>query len=226
MHREGTKGISMFIVPKMLVNDDGSLGERNDVYCAGIEHKMGINAQPDLHAQLRREAVRAPIGYLVGEANRGLEYMFVMMNAARFSVGVQGLAIADRAYQSALAYAKERVQCRDVGMRDRRKPVAIIQHPDVRRMLMSMKVADRSDARARVRHRRFARLLAHKPPDEAVRKEHKAFVELMIPIVKGWCTETAHRNLFDRPASLRRHGLHRRDGDRAAVPRRADHVDL
>ena len=131
---EGTKGISMFIVPKVLVNADGSLGERNDVKCAGIEHKLGINANPTCTLNYGENGEGA-IGYLVGEANRGLEYMFVMMNAARFSVGVQGLAIADRAYQHAVEYAKERIQFRDVASRDP-KPVAIIKHPDVRRMLL------------------------------------------------------------------------------------------
>ena len=115
---EGTKGISMFIVPKVLVNADGTLGERNDVVCAGIEHKLGINANPTCTLNYGEKGGGA-IGYLVGEPNRGLEYMFIMMNAARFSVGVQGIAIADRAYQSALAYAKERVQGRDVKPRAR-----------------------------------------------------------------------------------------------------------
>src|ERR1700722_10006882 len=105
---EGTKGISLFIVPKMLVNADGSLGERNDVHCAGIEHKLGLNGNPTCTLNYGEKG--GAIGYLVGEPNRGLEYMFIMMNAARFSTGVQGLAIADRAYQSSLAYALARVQ--------------------------------------------------------------------------------------------------------------------
>src|SRR5665213_602418 len=134
---EGTKGISLFIVPKVLVQADGTLGERNDVYCAGIEHKLGINANPTCTLNYGEKSGGA-VGYLVGEVNRGLEYMFIMMNAARFSVGVQGLAIADRAYQSALAYAKERIQSRDVAARSP-QPVPIVKHPDVRRMLMSMK---------------------------------------------------------------------------------------
>jgi acyl-CoA dehydrogenase len=185
---EGTKGISMFIVPKVLINADGTLGERNDVYCAGIEHKLGINGNPTCTLNYGEKSGGA-IGYLVGEANRGLEYMFIMMNAARFSVGVQGLAIADRAYQSALAYARERVQSRDTAARSP-QPVAIIRHPDVRRMLMSMK--SQIEAMRALAYVTAASLdLAHKSPDEAVRRQQRAFAEFMIPIVKGWCTETA-----------------------------------
>jgi acyl-CoA dehydrogenase len=185
---EGTKGISMFIVPKVLINADGTLGERNDVYCAGIEHKLGINGNPTCTLNYGEKSGGA-IGHLVGEANRGLEYMFIMMNAARFSVGVQGLAIADRAYQSALAYAKERVQSRDVAARTP-QPVAIIRHPDVRRMLMSMKA--QIEAMRALAYVTAATLdQAHKSPDEGVRRQQRAFAEFMIPIVKGWCTETA-----------------------------------
>jgi len=185
---EGTKGISMFIVPKFIPNADGSLGERNDVYCAGIEHKMGLNANPTCTLNYGERRGGA-IGYLVGEPNRGLEYMFIMMNAARFSVGVQGYAIADRAYQHALEYAKERVQSRDVASRSH-AAVRIIEHPDVRRMLMTMKA--QVEAMRALSYVAAAALdLANRHPDAAVRKEQKAFVELMIPVVKGWCTETA-----------------------------------
>src|SRR5580698_5035071 len=157
---EGTKGISLFIVPKFLVNADGTLGERNGA-----------------------------VGYLVGEPNRGLEYMFIMMNAARFSVGVQGIALADRAYQSALEYAKERVQGRDLKPGSR-APEAIFKHPDVRRMLMWQKAT--IEAMRALAYVTAASLdYAQRSPDERVRKEHKAFVELMIPVVKGWCTENA-----------------------------------
>ena len=184
----GTRGISMFIVPKVLIRPDGTLGERNDVYCAGIEHKLGINANPTCTLNYGERSGGAT-GYLVGEPNRGLEYMFVMMNAARFSVGVQGLAIADRAYQSALAYAKERVQSRDAATGSQ-EPVAIIRHPDVRRMLMSMKA--QIEAMRALAYVTAASLdLAHKSPDEAARRQHETFVEFMVPIVKGWCTETA-----------------------------------
>ncbi|HEY8296561.1 MAG TPA: acyl-CoA dehydrogenase C-terminal domain-containing protein [Candidatus Baltobacteraceae bacterium] len=185
---EGTKGISLFIVPKFLVNDDGSIGERNDVVCAGIEHKLGINGNPTCTMNYG-DAGSGAIGYLVGEPNRGLEYMFVMMNAARFSVGVQGLAVADRAYQSALTYAKERVQSRDAASRNP-AAVRIIEHPDVRRMLMTMKA--QIEAMRALSYVTAASLdFAHRHPDEKVRKESKAFIELMIPVVKGWCTETA-----------------------------------
>ena len=188
---EGTKGISMFIVPKFLVKPDGTLGERNDVNCASIEHKMGINANPTCTLNYG-EKTGGAIGYLVGEPHRGMEYMFIMMNAARFSVGVQGLAIADRAYQSALAYAKERVQSRDIKDVASRgaQAVTIFHHPDVRRMLMSMKA--QIEAMRALAYVTAASLdLSNKSPDEAVRKEHRAFVDFMIPILKGWCTEAA-----------------------------------
>jgi len=185
---EGTKGISLFIVPKVLVNDDGTLGERNDVVCASIEHKLGINANPTCTMNYGEKGDGA-VGYLVGEANRGLEYMFIMMNAARFSVGVQALALADRAYQSALEYARERIQGRDLKPGSK-APEAIIKHPDVRRMLMLQKAT--IEAMRALAYVTAASLdYAQRHPDERVRKEHKAFVEFMIPVVKGWCTESA-----------------------------------
>ena len=185
---EGTKGISLFIVPKFLVNADGSLGERNDVVCASIEHKLGINGNPTCTLNYGEKGQGA-FGYLVGEPNRGLEYMFIMMNAARFSVGVQGIALADRAYQSSLEYAKERIQGRDLRPGSR-APEAIFNHPDVRRMLMWQKAT--IEAMRALAYVTAASLdYAQRHPDEKVRKEHKAFVELMIPVVKGWCTENA-----------------------------------
>src|SRR5215469_11043873 len=185
---EGTKGISLFIVPKFLVNADGSLGERNDVVCVSIEHKLGINGNPTCTLNYGEKGQGA-VGYLVGEANRGLEYMFVMMNAARFSVGVQGVALADRAYQSALEYAKERIQGRDIKPGSK-SPEAIVKHPDVRRMLMWQKAT--IEAMRALAYVTAASLdFAARHPDEKVRKEHRAFVELMIPVVKGWCTENA-----------------------------------
>ncbi|MDQ6929190.1 MAG: acyl-CoA dehydrogenase C-terminal domain-containing protein [Candidatus Eremiobacteraeota bacterium] len=184
---EGTKGISLFIVEKVNVKADGSLGDRNDIVCAGIEHKLGINGNPTCTMNLGEKD--GAIGYLVGEANRGLEYMFIMMNAARFSVGVQGYAIADRAYQSALEFAKERVQSRDASARNP-AAVRIIEHPDVRRMLMSCK--SQLEAMRALAYVTAASLdFAHRHPDQSVRKAHKAYVELMIPVVKAWCTETA-----------------------------------
>ena len=179
---EGVRGISLFLVPKFLVNADGSLGRRNEVQCASIEHKLGIHASPT--AVLVYENA---VGYLVGEENRGLEYMFIMMNLARFAVGMEGLAISERAYQQALAYAKERVQSRDVAGGG--KAVTIIHHPDVRRMLMSMKSqTEAMRALAYVVAAAVDKSLRH--PDKDERARNQAFVDLMIPIVKGWFTET------------------------------------
>ncbi|HVQ62707.1 MAG TPA: acyl-CoA dehydrogenase [Burkholderiales bacterium] len=179
---EGVRGISMFLVPKFLVNADGSIGERNSVQCASIEHKLGIHASPT--AVLVYENA---LGYLVGEENRGLEYMFIMMNLARFAVGMEGLSISERAYQQALAYAKERVQSRDVAGGG--KAVTIIHHPDVRRMLMSMKSQiEAMRALAYVVAAAVDKSLRH--PDKEERARNQAFVDFMIPIVKGWFTET------------------------------------
>jgi 3-(methylthio)propanoyl-CoA dehydrogenase len=187
---EGTRGISLFAVPKFLINDDGTLGERNDVRCSGIEHKLGLNANPTCTLNYGEQG-RGALGELVGEANKGLENMFVMMNAARFSVGVQAIGIADRAYQSALAYAKERVQGRDLNpMAKDKSPKPIVSHPDVRRMLMTMK-ANIEAMRALALVTAASLDVAARHPDAATRKEHRAFVELMIPVVKGWSTETA-----------------------------------
>ncbi|HEX5275673.1 MAG TPA: acyl-CoA dehydrogenase C-terminal domain-containing protein [Candidatus Rubrimentiphilum sp.] len=184
---QGTKGISMFIVPKFLIGPGGELGERNDVHCAGIEHKLGLNANPTCTLNYGEQG--GAIGFLIGKPNEGLKNMFIMMNAARFSVGVQGLAIADRAYQSALRYAKERVQSRDIASRTP-EPRPIIEHPDVRRMLMSMKA--QLEAMRALAYVTAASLdLSAKHPDAGVRQVNRAFLELMIPVVKGWCTETA-----------------------------------
>jgi butyryl-CoA dehydrogenase len=181
---EGVKGISLFVVPKFLVNEDGSLGARNDVHCVSIEHKMGIKASPTAVLQFGDHG--GAIGTLVGEENRGLEYMFIMMNAARFAVGLQGISVAERAYQKAAAYAKERVQSRDLAGSP--GPVTIIHQPDVRRMLMSMK-AQVEAARALAYVTAAASDAAHHHPDESVRKANHAFYEFMVPIVKGWSTE-------------------------------------
>jgi len=181
----GVKGISLFIVPKLLVNADGTLGKRNDVHCASIEHKLGIHASPT--AVLIFGEKDGAIGYLVGEENRGLEYMFIMMNAARFAVGLEGVAVSDRAYQLALAYAKERVQSRDLS--GGAKAVPIIRQPDVRRMLMNMK-AQTEAMRALAYVVAAAMDIAHSDPDAALRAKHQAFADMMIPVVKGWSTET------------------------------------
>jgi alkylation response protein AidB-like acyl-CoA dehydrogenase len=182
---EGVKGISLFIVPKFLVNDDGSPGARNDVHCVSIEHKLGIKASPT--AVLQYGDHGGAIGYLIGEENRGLEYMFIMMNAARFGVGMQGIAVADRAYQKATAFAKERVQSRPVDG-TAKQSVAIIRHPDVRRMLGAMRAMTegaRSLAYVAAAHSD----IAHRHPDEAVRARHQAIYEYLVPVVKGWSTE-------------------------------------
>ncbi|WP_345811240.1 acyl-CoA dehydrogenase [Paraburkholderia sp. PREW-6R] len=182
---EGVKGISLFIVPKFLINEDGSLGERNDVHCVSIEHKLGIKASPTAVLQFGDHG--GAIGHLIGEENRGLEYMFIMMNAARFAVGMQGVAVSDRAYQQAVAYAKDRVQSRPVDG-SAKQPVAIIQHPDVRRMLATMRgLTEASRALAYVAASHCD--IAHRHPDEAKRAEHQAIYEYLVPIVKGWSTE-------------------------------------
>ena len=182
---EGVKGISLFIVPKFLVNADGSLGRRNDVHCPSIEHKLSFHASPT--AILIFGEKEGAIGYLVGQENQGLAYMFIMMNAARFAVGLEGVAISDRAYQQALAYAKERVQSRDLAGGG--KAVPIIRQPDVRRMLMSMK-AQTEAMRALAYVTAAAMDIAHRDPDAALRAKHQAFADMMIPVVKGWSTET------------------------------------
>lgn len=181
---EGVKGISLFVVPKFLVNGDGSLGERNDVHCVSIEHKLGIKASPTAVLQFGDHG--GAIGTLVGEENRGLEYMFIMMNAARFGVGMQGISVAERSYQKAVQYAKDRVQSRDLA--GSAGPVSIIHHPDVRRMLMSMR-AHTEAARALSYVTAAASDAAHHHADEATRKVNQAFYEYMVPIVKGWSTE-------------------------------------
>ncbi len=182
---EGVKGISLFIVPKFLVNDDGSLGERNDVKCVSIEHKMGINASPT--CVLAYGDGKGAVGYLVGEENRGLEYMFIMMNHARLGVGLEGVALAERAYQHAREYAKTRVQGRAIGQKSGDR-VTIIHHPDVKRMLLTMKA--QTEAMRAVAYSASAALdKANHHPDEQERRKNQALVDFLIPIVKGWCTE-------------------------------------
>ncbi|SAK51647.1 acyl-CoA dehydrogenase [Caballeronia fortuita] len=183
----GVKGISLFVVPKFLVNDDGSLGARNDVHCVSIEHKLGIKASPT--AVLQYGDNGGATGYLVGEENRGLEYMFVMMNAARFGVGVQGIALSDAAYQKAAAYAKERVQSRPVDGSSAGS-VAIIRHPDVRRMLGTMR-AMTEGARALAYVAAAHADIAHHDDDAARRARHLAINEFLVPVVKGWSTEVS-----------------------------------
>ncbi|GMV02658.1 MAG: acyl-CoA dehydrogenase C-terminal domain-containing protein [Burkholderiaceae bacterium] len=186
---EGVKGISLFVVPKFLVDGQGRPGARNDVWCQSIEHKLGIRASPTavlIYGDDKGEVGPGAIGYLIGEENRGLEYMFVMMNAARFAVGVQGVALAERAYQQAVAYARERLQSRDVAGSGAAVP--IIRHPDVRRMLMTMR-AHTEAARALACVAAAASDAGHHAPDEATRRENMAIYEFLVPIVKGWSTE-------------------------------------
>jgi hypothetical protein len=182
---EGVKGISLFVVPKFLVNADGSVGARNDVHCVSIEHKMGIKASPTAVLQFGDHG--GAVGYLVGQENRGLEYMFIMMNAARYGVGVQGIAIADRAYQKAVQFAKERIQSRPV---DGSLPAAgpIIHHPDVKRMLMTMR-AYTEGCRALSSVAAAAYDAAHHHADADTRKQNQAFYEFMVPLIKGYSTE-------------------------------------
>jgi len=182
---EGVKGISLFVVPKFMVNPDGSLGARNDVHCVSIEHKMGIKASPT--AVLQYGDHGGAVGYLVGQENRGLEYMFIMMNAARYAVGMQGVAIAERAYQKAVGYARDRVQSRPVdGSLNTAAP--IIHHPDVKRMLMTMRALTEG-CRAMALTAAAAYDASHHHPDAEVRKQNQAFYEFMVPLVKGYSTE-------------------------------------
>ncbi|CUI08035.1 acyl-CoA dehydrogenase [Massilia sp. P8910] len=180
----GVKGISLFIVPKFLVNADGSLGARNDAHCVSIEHKLGIKASPTAVLQFGDNG--GAIGTLVGEENRGLEYMFIMMNAARFGVGLQGIGLAERSYQQAVAFAKDRVQSRDLA--GSAGPVSIIHHPDVRRMLMSMR-SQVEAARALAYVGAGISDVAHHHDDAAVRASNLAVYEYLVPIIKGWSTE-------------------------------------
>ncbi|HEY5633038.1 MAG TPA: acyl-CoA dehydrogenase [Burkholderiaceae bacterium] len=192
---EGVKGISLFVVPKFLVNEDGSPGKRNDVWCASLEHKLGIRASPTAvlvfgegkgEVGTGEDGAPGAVGYLVGEENNGLAYMFVMMNAARFAVGLQGVAIADRAYQKAVEYARDRVQGRDVA--GSAEAVTIIHHPDVRRMLMTMR-AHCEAARALAYVAAAASDAGHRHESAEARARNMAFYEFLVPIVKGWSTE-------------------------------------
>ena len=181
----GVKGISLFLAPKFLVNPDGSLGARNDLVCASIEHKLGIHASPTAVMAFGEKG--GAVGYLVGEANRGLEYMFTMMNHARFSVGLEGVAIAERAMQQAFAYALDRVQGRPIGC-ETGKPIAY--HPDVKRMLLDMKA--RVEALRATAYFTAGRMdVAAKSPDADKAKKAQALVDLLVPVVKGFSTESS-----------------------------------
>jgi len=192
----GVKGISMFLVPKFLVNADGSLGARNDLRCVGLEHKLGIHGSPTCAMSFGDNGgdSKGAAGWIVGEPNRGLEYMFIMMNEARFGVGVQGIGIGERAYQQALAFARERVQGRDAVTGAVGQP--IICHPDIKRMLLSM--------RARIMAMRAVALtaagwfdIARHATDKAAAEKAKRYIDLLMPVVKGWCTETGQQICYD-----------------------------
>jgi alkylation response protein AidB-like acyl-CoA dehydrogenase len=178
----GTKGISCFIVPKFLVDDDGSLGERNSFECVSIEHKMGINASPTCVM-----SYEGATGYLIGEANQGMRYMFTMMNNARLSVGLQGLGLGERAYQRALAYAHERRQGRAPGAVPGEQSL-IVELPDVRRMLLTMRAYNEA-LRCLVYLNAECLDLATHHPDEAVREQRAELADLLMPITKGWGTD-------------------------------------
>ena len=179
---EGVKGISLFICPKVLPD-----GTRNDVHCVSIEHKLGIKASPT--AVLQYGDHGGAVAELVGQENRGLEYMFIMMNAARYGVGVQGIALAERAYQKAVQYARDRVQSRPVDG-SLGHAAAIIHHPDVRRMLMTMR-AWTEGCRAMALVGASAFDAAHAHSDAAVRADNQAFYEFLVPLIKGLSTEMA-----------------------------------
>jgi alkylation response protein AidB-like acyl-CoA dehydrogenase len=184
---EGVKGTSLFLVPKFLVNADGSLGRRNDVHCLSIEDKLGIHASPTCVLAYGQNG--GAVAELIGEENRGLEYMFIMMNAARYSVGIEGVGLAERAYQTALAYARERIQSTEAGVRGGPR-VPIVRHPDIRRMLLLMRSqteAMRSLAAVVAVSLDAARL----HPQTEERERHQAIADLMIPVIKGWCTENS-----------------------------------
>jgi alkylation response protein AidB-like acyl-CoA dehydrogenase len=181
----GVKGISLFIVPKVLVNADGSLGARNDVRCLSIEHKLGIHASPTCVLAFGEQA--GATGHLIGEPGRGLEYMFIMMNSARLSVGSEGYAVGERAFQRAAEWARTRVQGRPP-VAAPAGPVPIINHPDVKRMLLMMK-SQVEASRALILYTAFQFDLSEYGADEAARKAGQARGELLTPIAKGWCTE-------------------------------------
>jgi alkylation response protein AidB-like acyl-CoA dehydrogenase len=181
----GTKGISCFIVPKFLVHDDGTLGERNDITCVSIEHKMGIKASPTCVLSYGDKG--GAVGYLIGEEHRGMAVMFTMMNQARLSVGLEGLALAERAYQQALAFAQERRQGRAPGA-PAGESSPIIDHPDVKRMLATMKATNEAMRRLLYKNAEAIDLSLHHP-DPAVRERATEQAALLTPLSKAWATD-------------------------------------
>jgi alkylation response protein AidB-like acyl-CoA dehydrogenase len=181
----GTRGVSLFIVPKFLVNADGSLGARNDLRCVSLEHKLGINASPT--CVMAYGDGGGAVGYLVGEENRGMECMFTMMNNARLNVGLQGVAIAERAYQQARDFARQRVQGKPLGAAGN-GPLPIVHHGDVRRMLLEMRSLTEA-ARALTYFTAGAIDRARHHPEAAERARQQGIVDLLIPVVKAWSTD-------------------------------------
>ena len=181
----GTRGISLFVAPKFLVNPDGTLGARNDLVCSSIEHKLGIHGSPT--SVMSYGDKEGAIAYLVGQPNHGLEYMFTMMNHARLNVGLEGVAVSEAAYQKAVGYARDRIQGKPIGGTER---ASIIHHPDVRRMLMDMRA--RTEAMRALAYCTAACMdRAQHHPDAAERARNQGRVELLTPVVKGWCTESS-----------------------------------
>ncbi|GHC38381.1 acyl-CoA dehydrogenase [Alcaligenes pakistanensis] len=184
----GVKGISLFIVPKFMVGEDGSLGARNDVWCASLEHKLGIHGSPTavlLYGSGKGDVGEGAIGYLVGQENEGLKYMFIMMNAARYAVGVQGIAVAERALQQAIEYANDRVQGAPL---TGGKAVSIAHHPDVQRMVVQMRALTEG-SRALAYFAAGVNDKARHSADENARKRYQALYEFLVPVVKGFSTE-------------------------------------
>ena len=204
---EGVRGISLFLVPKYLLKADGSPGDRNDLLCTSLEHKLGIHASPTCVMTFGQN--QGAVGYLIGEENQGLAHMFTMMNEARQKVGLQGLGISERAYQQARDYAKERVQGRKLGQKGGDR-VTIIHHPDVRRMLLTMK-AQIEAMRAFCYTVSVDNDYAHRHTDSAVTAARQARVDLLTPIVKGWCTELAVEIASLGHTGSRRDGIYRGD---------------
>jgi hypothetical protein len=182
----GTRGISLFLVPKHLVAKDGTLGERNDVVCAGLEHKLGIHASPTAVMKYG-EGGDGAVGYLVGEENRGLNVMFIMMNAARLAVGVQGVALAERATQRAMAYARERRQGRSAATKGT-DMAPIVEHPDIRRSLLTMKALTQA-ARAICLVTARETDIARRAKDPAQRAAAANRVALLTPVAKAFSTD-------------------------------------
>jgi len=181
----GVKGISLFIVPKYLVDESGERGARNDLRCVSLEEKMGIHASPT--AVMSYGDNGGALGFLVGEENKGLQYMFTTMNNARLSVGLEGIGVAERALQKAASFARERVQSRDAASPDP-KPVTIIHHPDVRRMLLTMRAL--TEAGRALAYFAAGKLdVSKRHPDAEVRREAQGIVDLLVPVIKGWGTE-------------------------------------